>query len=598
MPLTLPRYEDLGVRIAPATPVNTAGAESGARMATSIADNINRLTTFAFDEANKQAKEEGIEYGVANAVTIDQIRKAQESGQPTPQVGDMSTTFGRAARAGSLFALEKSVEIEARNKIAELHATARAQEMSPTDYQKAMQDIITGYGSSVAAVSPHSAATVRASLATVASSQFIAYSDWHLQRQQAHQKIQAQVGIEGVIKGVDMMVQAGDRVDPTTGAVTTSEQILTGERNKILRWADAARDPELAKTKLKEFNDAVLTAKKNVIATATHDERGVPTSDAYFSVLNGTISDPTKSPAFASYPEDKQRRLMAAARIWNGMDENQRNETRDQIRTQMTNHFELESKMNTASDYQRSKRVNAAKVEAQKAFNTPGPEGEARLKLALEKLDMEGDAEGYAKYSSLAIDEGVNSDAYTLQMLKRRQVNGTLTEDDVVGFVNARRLGHKDAKDLIGNLSITRERNFDQAMIMVRNELGLPDKSIIRSLQSVEEREAEQKVANIQTKLIEAKRAKPDLDVYDMAKKEVADIKQVGPTQAEIDSARSRIGQLRLQLNLPATATYDQINQALTKAIESGNKSYENPSVSALYRSSLKTLMKIEGAAK
>lgn len=560
----LPRYEDLGVRVAQVTPVSSAGVEAAARTGQTLVDNLNRLTNFAFEEANKQARAEGVEFGAANAPTAEQIKAAADSGTELNVPGNMSTTFGRAAREGALAVMKQNVEVEARNKIAELHAKARQTEMDPTSYQKEMQNIIDGYGSAVAKVSPATAFTVRASLSAVASSQFIAHSDWYLTKQQAKQKIANIYGIDTLISGIEADVAAGDRVTntPNGQTVTTVNQLLDLKRAQITRLAASVNDPELMKSKLKEFNEKVEAVQKAYIAEWTHDANGVPALEKYSQVLSGKFDPPTTG----DIAEDTKS--MRIKRMWDGMTLEQRTKVRDEINRQVGAHFERESKIESANERKRREDQANNRVDFMKAWMTADETSQA---AALERMQKLHDAEGYEKYSTLMRDSGAQTEGGLMFKLEQENIRGTLTSERVATLVTEKKLSFSDARSLLPKIEASQDKALDAAMKEVKAKLGYPDRPILNP--SAIQRKAEQQVQSIHSALLEKRRlaildGKSSVDYWSEAQKMITEISTRGPSQEELTEAEGQLKGLRKQLGIADDASLDEVRQSLANRVQ------------------------------
>jgi len=574
----LPRFEELGVRVGQVPPISSAGAEAAARTGQVLVENLNRLTSFAFEEANKQAAAEGLEYGAANAPTAQQIKDAADKGEPPPMPGDQSTTFGRAARQGALAAMKQSMEVEARNKIAELHATARQTEMTPQAYQKAMQDVIDGYGTAAAKVSPATALGVRASLSTMASSQFIAHSDWYLTKQQAKQKIQYIGGIDTLINGVEQDIAAGDTVanTPNGQSVLTVQQRLDLKRVQITNLAAAVNDPDLLKTKLKEFNERVEKAQTAYISTWTQGSDGVPTQDRYTQVMTGKFQPPT------SGDPEQDAKTMRAQRMWQSMTPEQRTNVQTEVRRQMKAAFELESAIETTKERQRKEQQANNRVDFMKAWAVNDPEAQ---QIALQKMETLHDAEGFEKYSKLVGEQRSYTEPGLLFKLDNEIIRGTLTSERVATLVGERRLSDSDARALLPKIEGAQDKALQTAMANVKSRLGYPDRGLISP--SADQRRAEQQVQAIHASLLEKQRnaimSGKTVDYWSEAQKLIEAQLNSGPSQKDLAAAEAQINGLRRQLNLPETATLDNVRDALSKSV--ADKKFNANAATTYYQS-------------
>jgi hypothetical protein len=576
----LPRYEPLGVRVAPVQGVSSAGAEGAARAASTLADNLTRLSNFAFAQAEERAKIEGAEYGAANAPTLEQLQRAQESGEPLPAVADTGSVFGRAARAGALIAMQQNIEIEARGKIAQLHAEARQKEMPLDQYRAQLDNIVVGYSTALAQVSPRTAGSVRASLSTVASSQFVQHSDWLLQKQVAQQKIAVAGAIDGVVRGVDAIVQAGDRVSGEDGdeRLVPVESILAAERTKILQFAQRINDPALAKTKLKEFQEAVDTAQRGQIVAWTRGEDGVPTLAKYDRVMRGDLT--------GTHLE----------RAWAGMSEEQRTKAKDEVRRQMKAQLDLEGAFDVTAERNRRIAQGETRVEFIAAWRNGDAAGQ---RTAIEKMQQNRDAEGYEKFAGLVDREGSPSAAGEVFRLENELARGTLTRERVMDRVASRNLSYDDARKLLDKVDSATASGMTEALTVVKNSLGYPDRAIINP--GAAERRAMQQVTTIHNEMIAARRladaeGKP-FDAYQYGRRRVEEIKSAGPSAEELRAAETRLNGLKIRLGLKPEATVEETKAALATATarRPNERGYFNPAQAPVYLNDIEMLTSAGG---
>lgn len=576
MAINLPRYTDAGVRGAQSIAANVIGAQVSAQSAQNLSQNIDRLTSYAFAQLDKQAETEGVEYGVANAPTPEQIRQAQESGDPLPQVGDTFTTYGRAARAGSLFAIERNVETEARQKLAELQATAKLQEMSPGAYQKAADDIIAGYHASVSEISPKTALMIRASLATVASQQFVTYSNWLLDKKVAKEKIATVAGIDTIIQNVDNIIEAGDSVSGQPGAETivTVDQKLAGERTKILRYSLSINDPGLASSKLKEFNDKVTAAKIATVSRWTQSQEGVPTTAKYNQIMTGQVSDP------------------AVQRMWDSLSIEEKTKAQDEVRRQMKATLELNASVEAEQARQRTQAVQENRISFVKAYEKNDA---AAMQQSLEAMDKLRDADGREKYGAVVSEKRSHTEPGLMLTLEGELTRGTLTNDRVMTLVLNKRLSDTDARSLISKIETVSNREFTETMEYVKRELGYPDRSIINP--SAIDRKAIQQVNKITNAMVAARRQADaegkTFNPFDFAEKQIAEAKKNQTSDVDITRAEQRVKGLAKDLGLPPETPIAQIRQELARrtTLDPKDKAYRNPKTQQDFFDALKLLI-------
>lgn len=576
----LPRYEPLGIRVGAVQPLTTAAEEAGARSALSLADSLTRMSNFAFEQAAAQARVEGAEYGAANAPTIEQLKKGQETGQDV-MPGNTSSVFGRAARDSALVTMKQNIEIEARSKLAEFDATARRSDMPLEEYRKQLDSIVVGYSSALAQVSPATSGSVRAALTVLTSSSYTAHAKHLYDKAQARDKIMVTQGIDNIVKNVDTIVQAGGRFQGEAGdeIFVPVDNVLAQERTRVLQYAYRLGDAELAKTKLKEFQDQVNTSLRNGVVKYTLGEDGVPTYAKLQQVLRGDV------------------RGTPIERLWSQMSEEERTKTKDEIRRQLTAQQSLETSTEAAIERARTKAVGETRIKFITAWRDGDVEG---ARNALTEMDRNRDAEGYEKYSSIIDTDGGKTQSGVVFFMENELARGRLTRERVMDAVTDRRLSFEDGRKLLDKVNSYDDKRVGEAMTVVKNVLGFPDRSIINP--SATDRRAMQRVTTIQNEII-AKKAEADaqdkpFDALEYGRKRAEEIKGAGPSAEQLKEAENRITGLRTVLkgkgyDITNESSLEDIRYALATANsrQPNERGYYNPAQSGQYITDLKMLL-------
>jgi hypothetical protein len=580
MPQPLPRYEPLGIRVGSVQPISTAAEEAGARSATTLAENLTRMSNFAFEQAAAQARVEGAEYGAANAPTIEQLKKGQETGQDV-MPGNTSSIFGRAARDAGLKTMQQNIEIEARSKLSEFDATARRSDMPLEEYRKQLDSIVVGYSSALAQVSPATAGSVRAALTVLTSSSYTAHAKHLYDKAQARDKIAVTQAIDNVVRNVDTIVQAGGRFQGEAGdeIFLPVDHVLAQERNRILEYSYRLGDAELAKTKLKEFQDQVNTSLRNGVVKYTFGEDGVPTYAKLQQVLRGEV------------------RGTPIERLWSQMSEEDRTKTKDEIRRQLTAQQSMETNMEASIERARTKAVGETRIKFITAWRDGDVEG---ARNALTQMDKNRDAEGYEKYSSIIDTDGGKTQPGVVLFMENELARGKLTRERVMDAVTDRRLSFEDGRKLLDKVNAFDDKRVGDAMTVVKNILGFPDRSIINP--SATDRRAMQRVTTIQNEIL-AKKAQADaedkpFDAVEYGRKRAEEIRGAGPSAEQLKEAENRITGLRSVLrgkgyDITNESSLEDVRAALATANsrQPNERGYFNPAQSGQYIQDIKYLL-------
>lgn len=168
----LPRYRPLGIRLAPPARVDFAGA--GAAEAASyqrLSSALDKISSYAFEEAGRRAKIEGEEFGYKLGQNPEQIKTALEAGANIDDiVGDPDTIFGAASRAAVGAQLRVELETDVRSKLAQLSAAIDGGDIvDPADVETEIDAITDGHSSLLSQFGGKYAAQYRATIGTLAA---------------------------------------------------------------------------------------------------------------------------------------------------------------------------------------------------------------------------------------------------------------------------------------------------------------------------------------------------------------------------------------------------------------------------------------------
>ena len=168
----LPRYRPLGIRLAPPTRVDYASvgaAEAAGYQRLSGA--LDRISSYAFEEAGRKAKIEGEEFGYKLGQSPEQIKTALEAGANIDDiVGDPDTIFGAASRAAVGAQLRVELETDVRSKLAQLSAAIEGGDiLDPADVETEIDAITNGHSSLLSQFGGKYAAQYRATIGTLAA---------------------------------------------------------------------------------------------------------------------------------------------------------------------------------------------------------------------------------------------------------------------------------------------------------------------------------------------------------------------------------------------------------------------------------------------
>jgi len=168
----LPRYRPLGLRLtgAPRIDFAAAGAAEAAGYQR-LSSALDRISSYAFEEAGRRAKIEGEEFGYKLGQNPDQIKTALEAGANVDDiVGDPDTIFGAASRAAVGAQLRVELETDVRSKLAQLSAAIEGGDiLDPADVETEIDAITEGHTSLLSQFGSKYARQYRATIGTLAA---------------------------------------------------------------------------------------------------------------------------------------------------------------------------------------------------------------------------------------------------------------------------------------------------------------------------------------------------------------------------------------------------------------------------------------------
>jgi len=477
----LPRYTPAGITIAAPQPVTAAAGQAAASLGRNISASLTQMSNFAFRQAMQQAVVEGAEYGADKAPTIEQIKRAQEDGDPVNVPGDTTTVFGRAARAQALSTMRLNVESAARNELAQMHANILKTEVPADQYAAQMNNLIKGYGDAIASASPTAAGSLRASLATIASMQYKVHATQLASKAEQRRKVAAVAAIDNIVESVGNIVKTGDQFqdafEPGDQIVVPSEAILAGERNKILKLAYSIGDPVMAKSALTRFNDAVQAGRLGVVVDYVTDETGmVNIRRAQELRANRGVGTPVES-AFAAM-NDEQRSAVFKEIVRRGKEAH-----------------DLQDDADARLERRRSVAIRMANTEFIDYYEKGNKDG---MKASLEQMRILG-SDKFAPYSTLFRGGPPTTDPATLRELEIRLSKFELTRAYVVDKITKGELSEKDALPYFGKIKTANNESLQEAVKAYRTYLQLPT-GLLNPIGA--QRDKQNKVEGISNKLV------------------------------------------------------------------------------------------------
>lgn len=508
----LPRYRPLGIGVASLPSVNFAQTgQAQARVANTIASSLDRMSSFAFREAEVQAKLEGAEYGAANAPTAQQLEDATTPAEREELMpGGKGTVYDRAARSAAMETISLNLETAARQEITELRLTASATNMATSELQTKIDGVINGYSGALYDINPASSKRFRAGMSTVGNSAVVAHANKLAELRLKQDKIDAIAGIDTIKTSLPDIIANGDRV--VDGVAVTLTDLLAAERSKVFDHAEKIGDPALLKRQLDDFDKIV---SKEMIGVVSDWAAESPLArDA--ELMMGKISD---------------KRI---ASIYKQMTPEQRRGAIDAVFSVTAKELQRESAMESKLSGDRKQNSISIRTDIAKEMNFPGSTGRSVSDM-LAELEVV-DPESFLTMSQSVYNSAGSNDPDAIVVLNTAQANGLMTHEILQQYLGNKKITFAEYQKRFEVLEARRNEGFAQAQQYIKNAIN-PVPSLFGSAN--DKRNAQ--IGQITNDLMIARKLNPSIDPLTWVVARLEKEKPAGPTKKEIEKAQSLV---------------------------------------------------------
>ena len=454
-----------------------------------LQQSLNRMTNF-FAEQNKiKAKQEGEEYGAANAPTLKQIQDAKETGEELNLPGNKNTLFGRAARAAAANIVSTELELAAKTEMDQVILAYEQGDRlrNPADLQDKLDAIIQGYASTFDESVPSIARSMKANLALTANAKYTAYHGKYMTEQKVQSK--ADFG-RGVLTDIDNMPELFNTKFTVTNADGSTEQtfitreIFDAMKVEMLeRGSKRGLTESTLRTLANLWDEGVKEAALQVINDEALNMDTAAGKHAFYKTLQQGIFPTDKVKGAMGVlvsQEDKSKAIKVARDMWmQDLDDNNA-----QINFNITRHNEqvrtAEQDVNDALfDY-----ISAPNADARdRAFRTYErtvdelkeiDAGKANVHLPnLQEINLNGQT-----FVAPTVD-----DQTTIAMFEKRLQNfdETISLTDVDRAFVAGLLTVKSYKELSQKVNENLDQSFKDMLLDARTILKLPPPNMLIS---------------------------------------------------------------------------------------------------------------------
>lgn len=496
--MALPRYQRAGIQISAMPQVTTAGLQEAARTGSTLSQAMDRVTSFAFRQAEVAAQIEGKEFGALNAPTVEQIAAAKSQGGSLEDLipGDKTTVFGRAARATALDSVTTSMEIQARKSIVDLEAQYESGEISLEQLQTGLESLSEQQTEVMRAISPLAAQKFSASVGVVTNAAYLGAAKKEAVRAKKDLEIEYRAGVDTLMRNAESIVRAGDTMGED-GTVVTVDQKMQLIRDQIMVAAQELDDPNFYQTKIKELDAAVTQAKIGVVM----DE----------GMLNPVVA----LKAFRGEAKFEDSEVQAT---FESLSNEERRELYTQLNSALANELSLASAQESAVERNRTKQSESIQAEVVAAMVNNDQAGAVE---ALERL-RDVDPGAYATKAAAVYADPGKDDRDTVVALRQLALRNELTAARIDNAMSSGKLSMERYKEFMGDLENQRNQKYNRAVDYLRNNRGLPDVPLINA--AGVNRQAQQEVAKIKLALIDAIADDPSVDPLTFIKQQIAEL--------------------------------------------------------------------------
>lgn len=273
----LPRYRDLGVRtqgvpdvrIEPlrAPAVDRVDLRAAAQTSDALSAAIDRMSGVLYREAAEQATERGMQYGLENPPSLDQVRAAIASGaSPADMFVAGNSFFAQGARKTQASLMSQELHGEGMKVINGVLLDIDAGNIKDLETVKARIDgAVAGMVKPLDKVAPEEALRLRATMATLGNNAYTKAAEKLFVQQKDASKIGILSQMQMAPKILESIIERGDVAD-ASGRTITPEMQVEVYRSQLLRSLATIGDPVFAQQQLDRFNGLVSKAKIGVVS--------------------------------------------------------------------------------------------------------------------------------------------------------------------------------------------------------------------------------------------------------------------------------------------------------------------------------------------
>jgi hypothetical protein len=484
-------YRPLGVGIASLPGVNfVATGTAQARVASTIAQSLDQMSRFAFQQYEIQAKIEGAEFGAANAPSVVDLIKAEDAeARKALLPGSTETVRGRAERQAALNTVAANLEITARDAINQIAVEGHVNFTNVVDLQRQIDGVINGFSGAMTDVDPATGAKLRLGLSTIGNTAYTTHVKMMAEKAEKQTQYIAEKGVDQIIDQIGPMLitRAAKSPDEMFG-------IITAEKKKLFALADATEDAAFLTSSIANFDKAVSDAKINAVAEYVLRDPLKNSQEILDTLNTGKMKITDNAVANIAISLNPEERLEAFKRANTAVNEIYAREAQREAKIE------------------RERKNQARDLETELAgFLIDGGVDDDVVRAKI--VELRGlDPEKASKYNDAYFVKGGNDDLDTILILDQKGMDKFLTVEDVLDARANRKITLESARKYLTVIKSNRDTFRTQAINKIKSALGVPDIGMLTLDASGERSEAAKFVMQGMVELDAAILQNPNLD--------------------------------------------------------------------------------------
>mgnify|MGYP003120264614 CR=1 FL=1 len=191
----------LSSNYAPSVSAEAGIYEQQMQGSSSMAKMLSTMSGFFYDQMAERVVEEGEMYGAANPITIEELQKAQETGEdPTDRLG--YGLKGKAARGVALKILQNEIEIEATKEFNNYMSEAVTQQLPSEEIDDGLDAITLEYTKLLKQTDPKTAYNTKAKLSVISNDLYSDYLKDEIKKETSKNALKEMINLEQDIKNL------------------------------------------------------------------------------------------------------------------------------------------------------------------------------------------------------------------------------------------------------------------------------------------------------------------------------------------------------------------------------------------------------------